>query len=336
MEAKEREDLLAYLKNAISVECDVLKQNSIIENFTETSLSRKPVLVEKEKPNKPQLLSANMDENGRTKGIWIIIAAIATIVLGIWMFTIEPIGSYNYSSRKYEVNSIAQGLLIIAGLSTLAFGAWLIKLGYKDYLSPYKSGKTQYDQLQAQYDRQMNEYTTSCAKIDQYNAQKKAEYSRDLAAWQHSYHDTLAYMNEALNKTKRILAGLYKIDFIYEKYHNLPAMTSIYEYLLTGRCDELSGPHGAYNLYEDEVRKDTVIAQLNTVIANLEQIKQNQYMLYQQVKTVQSELMQINNEVRQVKGYTVNIAQFTALNAYYSELTARNTGISAAYHIMNG
>lgn len=129
---------------------------------------------------------------------------------------------------------------------------------------------------------------------------------------------------------------MYKKDYIYEKYHNLPAMTSIYEYLLTGRCDELSGPHGAYNLYEDEVRKDTVISQLNTVIANLEQIKQNQYMLYQQVKTVQSELMQINNEIRQVKGYTVSIAQFTALNAYYAELTARNTGIAAAYHIMNG
>ena len=57
------------------------------------------------------------------------------------------------------------------------------------------------------------------------------------------------------------------------------------------------GPHGAYNMYEDEMRKDTVISQLNTVIANLEQIKQNQYMLYQQVKAIQNTASEIGNEL---------------------------------------
>ena len=85
-----------------------------------------------------------------------------------------------------------------------------------------------------------------------------------------------------LKKSKALLSSFYNNkELIYPKYHNLPALTSIYEYLVTGRCDELTGPHGAYNLYEDEVRKDTVISQLNLVIDNLEKIKQNQYMLYQ-------------------------------------------------------
>lgn len=126
---------------------------------------------------------------------------------------------------------------------------------------------------------------------------------------------------------------MYDKGIIYRKYCTLPALTSIYEYFITGRCTELTGPHGAYNLYEDELRKDTVISQLNTVIENLEQIKQNQYLLYQQVKAIQENTSAIASELRQIKGYTVAIAQLTVLNAYYAALNERNTRITMYYHL---
>ena len=85
-------------------------------------------------------------------------------------------------------------------------------------------------------------------------------------------------------------------------------------------------------MYEDEVRKDTVISQLNAVIENLEQIKQNQYMLYQTVKEIQGE-MQHASDIHQMKGYVFEIKELTALNVYYSALTARNTHVSMLYHI---
>ena len=127
---------------------------------------------------------------------------------------------------------------------------------------------------------------------------------------------------------------LYARNVMYPKYQNLPALTSIYEYFITGRCEELIGPHGAYNMYEDEMRKDTVISQLNTVIANLEQIKQNQYMLYQQVKTIQKTASVIGNELAQIRGYTAALTELSAMNAYYNAVSARNSRIMTAYHLL--
>lgn len=180
MEAQEKENLLAYLKDAISLECDVLKQNSIINNFTQTALSRKPELIEREKPHRPQQYNVRVDESARIKGIGFIVAAIAVFVFGIFIFGIEPSGSYNYSSRKYEVNSISQGLITIGGLMFIGSAIWLLKIGYKDFLSPYFKGKNQNDQLLTQYNQQINDYNEACAETEQYNAQKRAEYTSSL------------------------------------------------------------------------------------------------------------------------------------------------------------
>ena len=168
------------------------------------------------------------------------------------------------------------------------------------------------------------------------NLEAKRIYNERLASWTESGKENDIVLQKPLDSTKSLLSKLYANDFIYAKYQNLPALTSIYEYLLTGRCDELAGAHGAYNLYEDEVRKDTVISQLSTVIDNLEQIKQNQYMLYQQSKLIKNETAAINYELQQIKGYTINLTELTALNTYYSALTARNSEISAAFHLLNG
>lgn len=81
-------------------------------------------------------------------------------------------------------------------------------------------------------------------------------------------------------------------------------------------------------MYEDEVRKDTVISQLNTVIRNLEQIKQNQYMLYQQVKSINDNTRAIATDLDKIKGHTLQIARSSSLTAYYAALTERNTRIT--------
>ena len=141
-------------------------------------------------------------------------------------------------------------------------------------------------------------------------------------------------MEQPYTETLHVRDQLYAIDAIYPKYQNLPALTSIYEYFITGRCDELTGPHGAYNMYEDEVRKDTVISQLNTVIENLEQIRQSQFMLYEQVKMIQKTASAINGELAQIRGYTIALTQLTALNTYYAALNERNSRATMYYHLL--
>ena len=167
------------------------------------------------------------------------------------------------------------------------------------------------------------------------NAHQKEVYSKQLTEWKNSKQRIINSMVEPFEKTNDIRNQLYAQGLIYQKYLNLPALTSIYEYFITGRCDDLTGPHGAYNMYEDEVRKDTVISQLNAVIENLDQIKQNQYMLYQQVKSIQQTTGAVLQELSQIKGYTIAMTELTALTAYYTALNERNSRIMTYYHLVS-
>ena len=96
---------------------------------------------------------------------------------------------------------------------------------------------------------------------------------------------------------QRIIDGrdqLYAYNIIYGKYRNYVALTSIYEYLDSGRCDTLDGPQGAYNLFESESRTNEIILQLSAIAASLEAIKTNQFMLYRELKRANHNLNTIN------------------------------------------
>ena len=93
------------------------------------------------------------------------------------------------------------------------------------------------------------------------------------------------------------------------------AITTISEYLASGRCYELEGPNGAYNLYEMELRQNIVINQLSSIITNLEQIRNNQYTLYQ-------ELVKANDTVEQVLSTVRGVEENTRLTAYFAEVNA--------------
>ena len=111
---------------------------------------------------------------------------------------------------------------------------------------------------------------------------------------------------------------LYSINVVFPKYRNLIALSSIYEYLMSGRCTSLEGTSGAYNLYESEIRSNQVISQLGKVLNSLEQIKANQYTAYTQLTTVNNNLMNLN---------TVTLS---ALNMIGSRMDAAETMILAA------
>lgn len=172
-------------------------------------------------------------------------------------------------------------------------------------------------------------------RIDAKNRQASLAHQTKVTEWEKSKGTLISTICKNLDTTNSLLDRWYANDTIYPKYRNLPALTSIYEYFMTGRCDELSGPHGAYNMYEDEMRKDTVIFQLNMVIANLEQIKNSQYMLYQQVSSIQRDTQRVVQDVQMIRGYSLVTAQMTSLNAYYAALTASHTRISAACELLD-
>lgn len=325
----ENQELMRYLKDAIEQETSIVEQEKMIEQVTELKKRQKPQLIVKNNDRAAPVLKRN--KYGNTLFIWALILGFSLLVIGgIMLFTanwnIDFYTEYSYFgdddlNAAYKDRSNALTVMVVSVLcfGVAGFSAW----------TTYKMNQL----LLSDYNTELSAYNTYTSELKRQNNELSKEHNAQMNAWKASYLKLKAHMDAPLTESQALLEKFYSSDVIYPKYRTLPALTSIYEYFMTGRCTELTGPHGAYNLYEDELRKDTVISQLNTVIENLEQIRYNQYMLYQQVKAIQENTAVIASELNQIKGYTVQIAQLTALNAYYAALNERNTRITMYYHL---
>lgn len=105
-----------------------------------------------------------------------------------------------------------------------------------------------------------------------------------------------------MKKSENHLREVYDRNVIFGKYRNLIAVSSFYEYICSERCDSLGGTNGAYNLYEEEIRMDRIISQLDQITCL---IKDNQYILYEAItkSNEQSSKMveSVNNVVSEVQ-----------------------------------
>lgn len=148
--------------------------------------------------------------------------------------------------------------------------------------------------------------------------------------------EEIAMAEELLEKFYKAQNEMYSYGVIFEKYRNFVAVSSFFEYISSGRCETLEGADGAYNLYENEIRMNMVIGQLNQVIESLEEIKQNQYMIYSAIQETNSQLSKLNSSMGSVisalssisadtsdmKSYMSKIVDNTEVIAYNTEKTA--------------
>ena len=295
-----KEELIQYFEDAIALETAVITQKNFISQFEAMSKNKKPVLVER----KVQVAEPNPNGlDSETNVVTFFIAGMTAMLLYVQSF---EFGAAEPSFWPLIAMAIIDGIILAI------------------YLPERKKWK-QY------YSEQRRKYEEDCRTCLEENKNRKEEFDYNQKCWKDSCTKMRTTLEKPLKETKENLERVYAKNIIYPKYRNLPALTSIYEYYVTGRCEELSGPYGAYNLYEDEVRKDKIISQLNTVIANLEQIKQNQYKLYEQVCQIQSNTNRMVWELNAIKGYVIELTNLTALNTYYNGVTALNTRIMTSY-----
>lgn len=298
------EKLVTYLKDAITLEKDIMIQNETHLKYNQVMNQRKPQLKKT-----PLLIMPEVPKTNSTFNFFAYTMIFAGLI-GVPSLLMAPfLPSIAGTNIKIGIFCLA-----ICGISIL-------------FLKKINQDMENCAYLEKEKVKEKNE------AIEKENQRKQERYNEMMQEWRKSMQDTCEVMCQERGESADLLERLYNMDVIYPKYRNLPALTSICEYFMTGRCDSLTGPHGAYNLYEDEVRKNTVIAQLNTVIKNLEQIKNNQYMLYQEVKEIQKNTAQILSEVEQVRGYTIAMTELTALNTYYTAMNERNNRIMMYYQI---
>lgn len=332
-----KENLLKYLKDAIEQETAIVQQENMIAEYNSLCQSRKPVQQKVSMPTPPEKMPYSFLPG-------VIVLCIA-LLFGVLYFFVEGNSHMDHANQRIEwleycIEEYGDSSVFRKGLAeaksekeTATFQltcGWLCIAGS---ISVFSYGVWKKKQIDQQYANEYSTYRNMCAQTDKRNSEYAFEYQCAMNEWNRSNNEMNNFMRTPLTESRDLLQRYYSNDIIYAKYRTLPALTSIYEYFITGRCEELTGPHGAYNMYEDELRKDTVISQLNKVIENIEQIRQNQYMLYQEVKKIQQNTAVIVSELQQINENTVVIAKLTALNAYYTALSARNTRIAIDYHL---
>ena len=120
-----------------------------------------------------------------------------------------------------------------------------------------------------------------------------------------------------------ILHTFYKENIIFEKYRNMIAVASFYEYFCSGRCSTLEGHEGAYNIYEQEMRLGIIINKLDEVIRRLDSIENNQYMLCSMIREGNKNTQRITDNIMSIANNMENIKEDASLIKYNSEITAR-------------
>lgn len=168
-----------------------------------------------------------------------------------------------------------------------------------------------------QYEAEKNAYDYAVA-LDEIRINEEEVQREKLSV-------TLQMMEDKLDATKELLDQYYARNIIFPKYRNLIAMCSIYEYFISGRCEQLAGHEGAYNIYETEVRLERIYTELEKVVNKLDEIKNNQYVLYdaiQEGNRVTQSLVAASIHQAQL---TERLIESTEVATYYQQQTASET-----------
>lgn len=174
-----------------------------------------------------------------------------------------------------------------------------------------------------------------------YYSEKMEEHAKSLEAEEKRLDRGAAYgkhliavsekLEKQLDDTSNALKKLYSINIIHPKYQNLIAIASFCEYFETGRCTQLEGHEGAYNIFENEVRLDKIITNQERILDSLDQIKNNQYTLYCAMRESQYHLERISGKLDRVMSLSEQTAQNSAITAYNTKCSADNTAALNSY-----
>lgn len=126
-----------------------------------------------------------------------------------------------------------------------------------------------------------------------------------------------------------VLENLYSLNVIYPKYREMVPVITMWEYLDSGRCTDLAGANGAYNLYESELRQNIIISNLNQAVSMLAQIRDNQYALYEAIEESNAIAEQMCYQNESLLSANKSIAHNSEIAAYNAKLAAENSSVSA-------
>lgn len=236
--------------------------------------------------------------------------------LGIMLFVLIAAGMFlliqHWAIRSYEKKVKAYEAYLE---KKKAYDEYLRKKGEIYNMDPYKTAKANF-----------------FSAFDRAKAIATKVYEEFAVKRNQAIESELNKLEKQIRESEEVLDKLYAMNVLHPKYRNLTAASIILEYLETGRCSELTGHEGAYNLYESELRQNLIIAKLDVVIQKLDELKATMYRccmavenVGKQVKGLEKELKTLNATAAKQLAVQTETLKLTALNATYSAAIAANT-----------
>lgn len=313
-------NLKEYLKNVAELESSIYNQKEILENSEAVFKKNKPTkqTVKKktvkypEKPG-PSQMEAFITGEERKKMRFLSILSVggpllATVILFIIAFVDD----------SFMCGILAFVCLVLTFVLPLCIMPGVV----------FKISKNSRERAMEEYEKQYKEADEKNKIFEnEYREKQKTvscEFDARMTIYDKNSHETMAGLKSNLKETERLLKAYYDKGVIFEKYRNLVAMTTMYEYFASGRCAELEGPNGAYNLYEQETRQNIIITNLQDINQHLSDIKNNQFVLYQAMNEGLQSLAKVQNDISDMARCVKNIETSSAVSAYFAEVTAMN------------
>lgn len=173
---------------------------------------------------------------------------------------------------------------------------------------------------EVRYARRKKEYDEKCRKADEKDDKIKREYPKAIEGGKKASEE----IESQIQATEEVLQRLYDTDVVFPKYREVVALCSMYEYFLTGRVTSFTGPDGAYNLFESELRQNLIISSIREIGSQLDNIKRNQYTLYTEMKRSNELLQNIESSLDEMAHEVNAIGHLTAINGLLAANIADN------------
>ena len=186
-----------------------------------------------------------------------------------------------------------------------------------EYQKNLNAAEERYQNMLSSREQQLNDLGDDM--LEQEKKLKRDMQKRKIA------EDNLADLEKSLEASKKVLKDLYALDIVFPKYRNLIAMCTMYEYFASGRCTELKGPNGAYNLYEAELRQNLIIGKLENISEKLSEIKDSQYILYTTLQETNMIVAGVADDITKIADATNDIRDSMSISNEIAEATRKNT-----------
>ena len=282
-----KKQLLEYLNMGKELEINKLGlENSITELHNLDKKKHDEIVKPLEKKKRPTLKEIKNNSSKGVKSLFDILVGIGgTLFIPLYIVVMALAWRFGPSEWQKGFTLFLIPIGIIVGIYiVLAVWVYIIRFIIGNTLGTKK------------YKKEIEKYEKDSAIIDSENQSQLLKYDEQ----KNIINGRIDDINTDLTDVTKTLGKYYDLDVIYPKYRNLIAITTFIEYLESGRCKSLYGYTGCYNVYEQELRQNTIIGKLDQVLIQLDQIKKIQFATYLAIEksnALQSAMLNTCNEM---------------------------------------